>query len=321
MRAAKEPTRTSHMRLSTYYRLVWEDETRCYLPPDAFSDVDDDDDDTSERGPTQGEEELATKMLQIQSKRFYLDVKQNWRGRFIKIAEVGAGGRKSRLLMSMSAAAEFRDHLSEFGEYYASLGPPSPTSVPEDGQLKSEVMVKENRRYYLDLKENNRGRFLRVTQSVFRGPRSLVVIPAQGIVELRDALTNVLDEFCSPEDLQGPGGPRSQVALPAQGIIELRDALTELLEAFGQEDGGISLSPRHLFRLFDRLPVHKAVFLESDDEMKTQMEIDMFCPSKLSFGFGGQKMMMIICGFYFRFRELGPCFLSYCLLRTVDVSI
>lgn len=37
----------------------------------------------------QGEQELATKMLQIQSKRFYLDVKQNRRGRFIKVAEVG----------------------------------------------------------------------------------------------------------------------------------------------------------------------------------------------------------------------------------------
>lgn len=36
----------------------------------------------------QGEQELATKMLQIQSKRFYLDVKQNKRGRFIKVAEV-----------------------------------------------------------------------------------------------------------------------------------------------------------------------------------------------------------------------------------------
>ena len=47
------------------------------------------------------EEELATKMLQIQSKRFYLDVKQNHRGRFMKIAEVGAGGKKSRLLLSM----------------------------------------------------------------------------------------------------------------------------------------------------------------------------------------------------------------------------
>lgn len=35
-----------------------------------------------------GEQELATRTLQIQSKRFYLDVKQNRRGRFIKIAEV-----------------------------------------------------------------------------------------------------------------------------------------------------------------------------------------------------------------------------------------
>lgn len=33
-------------------------------------------------------EELATKVLSIQSKRFYLDVKQNDRGRFIKFAEV-----------------------------------------------------------------------------------------------------------------------------------------------------------------------------------------------------------------------------------------
>lgn len=37
-----------------------------------------------------GEQELATKMLQIQHKRFYLDVKQNRRGRFIKVAEVGS---------------------------------------------------------------------------------------------------------------------------------------------------------------------------------------------------------------------------------------
>lgn len=34
------------------------------------------------------ERELVSKTLHIQSKRFYLDVKQNRRGRFIKIAEV-----------------------------------------------------------------------------------------------------------------------------------------------------------------------------------------------------------------------------------------
>ncbi|KAI1280359.1 Transcriptional activator protein Pur-alpha [Halotydeus destructor] len=148
-----------------------------------------------------GEQELATKMLQIQHKRFYLDVKQNKRGRFIKVAEVGAAGRKSRLLLAMSTAAEFRDHLTSFSELYASLGPPNPDNLPEDGKLKSEVMVKDNRRYYLDLKENNRGRFLRVSQTISRG------------------------------------GPRSQIAIPAQGMIEFRDALTDLLEEFGTDDG------------------------------------------------------------------------------------
>ncbi|VDI61920.1 Hypothetical predicted protein [Mytilus galloprovincialis] len=143
-----------------------------------------------------GEQELATKTLQIQSKRLYLDVKQNRRGRFIKIAEVCAGGRKSRLLLAMSTAAEFRDYLTDFSEHYASLGPPNPDNLPEDGKLKSETMIKDNRRYYLDLKENQRGRFLRVAQTRPRGgPRSQIAIPAQGMIEFRDALTDLLDEF------------------------------------------------------------------------------------------------------------------------------
>ncbi|XP_021353034.1 transcriptional activator protein Pur-beta-like isoform X3 [Mizuhopecten yessoensis] len=144
------------------------------------------------------EQELCTKTLQIQSKRFYLDVKQNRRGRFIKIAEVGAGGKKTRLLLAMSIAAEFRDYLTDFSEHYASLGPPNPDSLPEDGKLKSETMVKDNRRYYLDLKENQRGRFLRVSVSQTRtrgGPRSQIAIPAQGMIEFRDSLTDILDEF------------------------------------------------------------------------------------------------------------------------------
>jgi len=36
--------------------------------------------------------------------------------------QVGAGGRKSRLLLAMSTAAEFRDQLTEFSDLYASLG-------------------------------------------------------------------------------------------------------------------------------------------------------------------------------------------------------
>ena len=45
-----------------------------------------------------GEEELATRTLHIQSKRFYLDVKQNRRGRFIKIAEVREREKKQTMI-------------------------------------------------------------------------------------------------------------------------------------------------------------------------------------------------------------------------------
>ena len=52
---------------------------------------------------------------------------------------------------------------------YVVVGPPNPDNLPEDGKLKSEVMIKDNRRYYLDLKENQRGRFLRVSRTEQNG--------------------------------------------------------------------------------------------------------------------------------------------------------
>ncbi|XP_017785114.1 PREDICTED: transcriptional activator protein Pur-beta isoform X3 [Nicrophorus vespilloides] len=156
----------------------------------------------------QMEQELATKMLQIQSKRFYLDVKQNRRGRFIKVAEIGADGRRSQIFLALTTAGEFRDHLNAFSDFYSSLGPPNPDTVPDDGKLKSEMMLKENRRYYLDLKENSRGRFLRVSQTITRGgPRSQIAIPAQGMIEFRDALTDLLEEFNCDDHTYKPDLP------------------------------------------------------------------------------------------------------------------
>jgi hypothetical protein len=41
-----------------------------------------------------GPGDLASRTLVLESKRFYLDVKENARGRFIKMAEISADGRK-----------------------------------------------------------------------------------------------------------------------------------------------------------------------------------------------------------------------------------
>ncbi|XP_071853482.1 transcriptional regulator protein Pur-beta-like isoform X3 [Apostichopus japonicus] len=167
--------------------------------------------DSAEEQPQgQDVQELATKTLHIQSKKYYLDVKQNRRGRFLKIAEVPGRGPKKRLTLRMPAAAELRDYLTDFSEHYAQLGPANPDNIPEDGRIKSEQIISDNRRYYLDLKENNRGRFLKVSQTGDRGPRIQIAVPAQGLVEFKNALTELLEEFGTDD----PSVEESQAPLP-----------------------------------------------------------------------------------------------------------
>jgi len=110
------------------------------------------------------ETELLTKTLQIQSKRFYLDVKENSRGRFLKIAEISSDGRRSQIYFALSSLAELRNRLTGFVEYLeenagaAGGGTDSDeasataAAASSDGKLKSELIIKTNRRYYLDLK-------------------------------------------------------------------------------------------------------------------------------------------------------------------------
>ncbi|KAM9823169.1 transcriptional regulator protein Pur-beta-like [Syngnathus typhle] len=196
-------------------------------------------------------QELASKRLDIQNKRFYLDVKQNAKGRFIKIAEVGAGGSKSRLTLSMSVAAEFRDYLGDFIEHYAQLGPSTPEQIAQSAggddsgprrALKSEFLVRENRKYYLDLKENQRGRFLRIRQTVNRGPGfgagaggmpgagmqagQTIALPAQGLIEFRDALAKLIDDYGGDDDELAGGG-----AGGAMGYGELPEGTSIMVDS------------------------------------------------------------------------------------------
>ncbi|XP_004408336.1 PREDICTED: purine-rich element-binding protein gamma [Odobenus rosmarus divergens] len=190
-------------------------------------------------------QELASKRVDIQKKRFYLDVKQSSRGRFLKIAEVWIGRgrqdniRKSKLTLSLSVAAELKDCLGDFIEHYAHLGlkghrqehghgkdqasrrrqkhsaPSPPVSVGSEEHphsvLKTDYIERDNRKYYLDLKENQRGRFLRIRQTMMRG-------------------TGMIGYFGHSL------GQEQTIVLPAQGMIEFRDALVQLIEDYGEGD-------------------------------------------------------------------------------------
>ena len=57
----------------------------------------------------------------LESKKFYIDVQENQRGRFIKVAEISAEGRKNQILMTFSTAAMFNEHLIEFVDFNLDL--------------------------------------------------------------------------------------------------------------------------------------------------------------------------------------------------------
>jgi len=158
--------------------------------------------------PDMGATELMTKTLFIQSKKFYVDVKENKRGKFVRISEVAPNGQRMRLILDLGDAAEFHDKLTELCEVYANLGPEkSHQGYENEEKIKSDSIFRENKRYFLDLKENHRGRFLKVSMTLPNNDRSQVVIPAHGMVDIRDALTDVLNAFGREESKpSAPGG-------------------------------------------------------------------------------------------------------------------
>ncbi len=111
----------------------------------------------------------------------------------------------------MNVANELNNHLQTFEDYLGTLGRkismvylfyffiPGEQPIDND-QIRSAVISRDDRKYYLDLKENERGRFLRISMVGINNPRTQIAIPAQGIQELRGTLTSLIDEFGKEDD-------------------------------------------------------------------------------------------------------------------------
>jgi hypothetical protein len=60
-----------------------------------------------------------------------------------------------------------------------------------DSPLMSEKIQIERKQFFFDLKENPRGRFLRITEDV-GGRRDAIVIPSTGLESFRDAIEHAM---------------------------------------------------------------------------------------------------------------------------------
>ncbi len=59
-----------------------------------------------------------------------------------------------------------------------------------EGPIHTEKIVTDRKIFFLDLKENDRGRFVKITEDV-RGHRDTIMIPIENLDEFLDALTAI----------------------------------------------------------------------------------------------------------------------------------
>ncbi|GJP48392.1 hypothetical protein CLOM_g7682 [Closterium sp. NIES-68] len=130
-----------------------------------------------------GEMELMSRSLQIEQKLFYLDLKDNPRGRFLKISEKTAVNR-STIIVPLAGVVWFVDLFN----YYA--------NGANDAELSSKELQLDTKVFYFDVGENARGRFLKVSEASMARARSTIIVPAGGpAAEGWAAFRNVLVEI------------------------------------------------------------------------------------------------------------------------------
>ena len=69
-----------------------------------------------------------------------------------------------------------------------------------DDTIYSEKLQIERKIFFFDMKENDRGVLLRITEDV-RGRRDTIIVPASGLREFRDAIANEIPNEISLDEL------------------------------------------------------------------------------------------------------------------------
>ncbi|XP_040946398.1 transcription factor Pur-alpha 1 isoform X3 [Gossypium hirsutum] len=108
--------------------------------------------------------ELVCKTLQVEHKLFYFDLKENPRGRYLKISEKTSATR-STIIVPSSGISWFLDLFN----YYVNS---------DDHDLFSKELQLDTKVFYFDIGENRRGRFLKVSEASVSRNRSTIIVPA-----------------------------------------------------------------------------------------------------------------------------------------------
>ncbi|KAG1338218.1 transcription factor Pur-alpha 1 [Cocos nucifera] len=129
--------------------------------------------------------ELVCKTLQFEHKLFYFDLKENPRGRYLKISEKTSATR-STIIVPVNGIVWFLDLFA----YYVNT---------DERDAFSKELKLDTKVFYFDIGENKRGRFLKISEASVSRNRSTIIIPAgssgeEGWAAFRNVLLEINDE-------------------------------------------------------------------------------------------------------------------------------
>ncbi|XP_003385724.1 PREDICTED: transcriptional activator protein Pur-alpha-like [Amphimedon queenslandica] len=198
-------------------------------------------------------EDLESHEIEAENKTITISVKSNDQGRFFKLIEQKRERKGSgHIIFSVETAPSFKRHLAEVIEKYKTL---SPVSTEDDNNAQrhySESFNQGKRRFYVDLRQNSMGCYLKVTQAT-PTMRKFVLIPAEILEKVEEHFLNMLDKFGtshSQDDSSPPRSPQnSQPPLP--GSHEVRAGSKTFYFDVERNDRGVFL------RLTELLPTRR----------------------------------------------------------------
>lgn len=156
--------------------------------------------------------ELVSKTLQFEHKLFYFDLKENPRGRYLKISEKTSSTR-STIIVPVAGVAWFLDLF----DYYI--------RTDERDAFSKELRL-DTKVFYFDIGENKRGRFLKVSEASVNRNRSTIIVPAgssgeEGWEAFRNVLLEINNEASRLYVL--PNHPNQQHLEPPERLPGLSD--------------------------------------------------------------------------------------------------
>ncbi|KAJ7527080.1 hypothetical protein O6H91_16G035700 [Diphasiastrum complanatum] len=160
--------------------------------------------------------ELVCKCLQVEHKTFYFDLKENPRGRYLKISEKSSGSR-STIIVPVAGIVWFVDLFS----YYAD---------GDDREPSSKELQLDNKVFHFEVRENAKGRFLKVSEVSLPSIRSTIIVPAGNEAdEGWGAFRNVLAEIHETSQLIVTL-PDGSVSSQLSGTPELLGNLSDVVD-------------------------------------------------------------------------------------------